>query len=227
MQCLLNCLNFILEFKALFDVQLKQGNMKTFKKIFLFTAAVCLIVSCSKSDSYLNDDLNVSLKKGKAERATVTVPFKADFVGTYMYGGPEASCGEWNPPAGLFWGMVINEGGGTATHLGKFTHYFEFCCDFLNGVYPGPTNHMVAWFTAADGDILYVSCAGVVLNGRLDYHPEDVNSYFKDPFVILGGTGRFEGATGSGYTDDYNRDAYPENSFHHWRGTITMVKGKQ
>ena len=199
--------------------------MKSVKKIFLFTAVVCLIISCSKSDSYFNDDANVILKKGKAEPTTVTLPFKADFVNTYMYAGPEASCGEWDPEGGVMWGMVIGEGGGTCTHLGKFTHYFEFCCEFVSGIYPGPTGHMKAWFTAADGDVLYLSCAGQVLQGRLDYHPADVNSYFKDPFIILGGTGRFEGATGSGYTDDYNRDSYPENSFHHWTGTITLVKG--
>ncbi len=201
--------------------------MKTLKKTFLLTAVVCFSMSCSKSDTYFDNDTDVSLKKGKAEQKAVTVPFKADFVGTYMYGGPEATCGEWNPEGGVMWGMVINEGGGTGTHLGKFTHYFEFCCEFMSGIYPGPTGHMVAFFTAANGDILYVSCAGQVLNGRLDHHPADVNSYFKDPFVILGGTGRFEGATGSGYTDDYNRDSYPDNSFHHWRGTITLVKGNQ
>lgn len=201
--------------------------MKTIKRIFLFTAVVCLILSCSKSDTYFENDTDFIIKKGKAESKTVTVPFKADFVGTYMYAGPEESCGEWDPDNGLFWGMVINEGGGTATHLGKFTHYFEFCCDFMSGIYPGPTEHMVAYFKAANGDLLYVSCAGIVLNGRLDYHPEDVNSYFKDPFIILGGTGRFEGATGSGYTDDYNRDSYPDNSFHHWTGTITLAKGKR
>lgn len=196
--------------------------MPTSYKILLLTAVCCLFISCSRYDS---DDLNVSLKKGKAESATVTVPFKADFMGTYMYAGPDALCGEWNPEAGVMNGMVINEGGGTGTHLGNFTHYFEFCCDFIEGYYPG--GHMSAYFTAANGDMLYVSCAGQVLNGRLDYHPADVNSYFKDPFVILGGTGRFEGATGSGFTDDYNRDSYPENSFHHWSGTITLVKGRQ
>lgn len=195
--------------------------MKKIKNILLIAVALSLVFSCSKSDV---DEMAVSLKKAKAEPATVTVPFKADFVGTYMYAGPEASCGAWDPASGQFYGMVINEGTGTGTHLGRFTHYFEFCCNFMTGVYP--LHHMVAYFTAANGDILYVACEGQVLDGRLEDHPEDVNSYWKDPFVIMGGTGRFEGATGSGYTDDYNRDSYPENSFHHWRGTITLATGK-
>jgi len=195
--------------------------MKTLKNIILLTAVICLTFSCSK---YEGDEMNVSLKKGKAEPTTVTVPFKADFVGNYTYAGPEASCGEWNAEGGILWGMVINEGGGTGTHLGKFTHYFEFCCEFLSGIYPG--NHMVAYFTAANGDILFVSCAGLVIEGRAPDHPEFVVSYFRDPFVILGGTGRFEGATGSGMTDDYNSSLDPY-SHHHWIGTITLVKGKR
>ena len=40
--------------------------MKSMKKVLLFTAVICLIVSCSKSDSYFwGDDMNVSLEKGK------------------------------------------------------------------------------------------------------------------------------------------------------------------
>ena len=78
---------------------------------------------------------------------------------------------------------------------------------------------------AANGDILYISGEGFVIDGRLDDHPEYVISYWRDPFVILGGTGRFEGATGEGWTDDYNSSEDP-NSHHNWTGTITMVKGK-
>jgi hypothetical protein len=34
-------------------------------------------------------------------------------------------------------------------------------------------------------------------------------------------------ACGGGFTDDFNRDSYPANCFHHWTGTITLVKGKR
>ncbi len=68
---------------------------------------------------------------------------------------------------------------------------------------------------------------GQVIYGNEDDHPDGVNSYWRDPFTILGGTGRFDGATGGGMSDDYNLDVYPGNSFHHWVGTITLVKGKR
>ncbi|MBW8331415.1 MAG: hypothetical protein K0M40_05290 [Prolixibacteraceae bacterium] len=206
--------------------------MKTLVKIFFLMAFVSLIAGCNKENIMGDESSEMELKKAKLKPVTVTVPFKADFVGTYMAGtGPNSECGECptdedgNPIGPECWGMVYNDGEGTATHLGKITSHMEFCCEFISGIYPG--NYMKAWFVAANGDKLFVACSGQVLNGRLDYHPEDVNSYFKDPFEIIGGTGKFEGATGSGWTDDYNRDSYPANSFHHWTGTITMVKGKK
>ncbi|MDX1286321.1 MAG: hypothetical protein R3182_14980 [Draconibacterium sp.] len=204
--------------------------MKTFVKLLFLVACIGVIASCEKEGEILQNDLK-SAEYGadnSGEALKVTLPFKAEFVGTYMEGtGPNSMCGEWDPARGLFWVVVINEGEGNATHLGKFSHHFEFCADFYNGDYPGPTGHMEAWFVSANGDTLFVDVAGVVLDGRLDHHPEDVNSYFTDPWTITGGTGRFEGATGSGMTDDYNRDSYPQNSFHHWTGTITMKKGKR
>lgn len=190
--------------------------MRNLKQILLLLFCVGFVFACSE---IVNEDTSEDLKSAKMGKdkntQMVTVPFKADFVGNYRYelADPEAC----DP----FWFNVVNDGGGTATHLGKFTHYFSFCVDTLS-YYPG--SHMEAWFVAANGDTLFVFVSGQVLDGRLDHHPEDVNSYFIDPWVIERGTGRFEGATGQGWTDDYNRSAYPMNSFHHWRGTITMPK---
>lgn len=199
--------------------------MKTLLKILCVLVCIGMLTNCNKDESFIEQE-EIGLKAGIAGPVFVTVPFEADFMGTYMEGsGPCPECGPWDPANGDFWGIIYNEGGGTATHLGKFQHYFEFCCDFLNGYYPG--DHMVAYFVAANGDSLFVYCSGQVIDGRLDHHPEDVNSYFMDPFVILGGTGKFKGASGSGYTDDYNRDALPDNSFHHWSGTITLKKGNR
>ena len=180
-------------------------------------AVISLVAGCNKTDEFFVNE-TPELKNAQIE---VTVPFEADFVGNYLptSGVDIDMCGNY-PMIRIF-----NEGGGTGTHLGKFTHYFDFCVNNETGEYP--FGHLEAYFVAANGDKLFVSVAGQVLNGKLDYHPDDVNSYFKDPFLILGGTGRFEGATGEGWTDDYNRDSYPENSFHHWTGTISLKKGNK
>lgn len=193
--------------------------MKTIVKFFFLAAIMGLVLSCSKSDEIADENPGSTLKSAKTH--TVTSPFDATFVGNYLptSGVDPEMCGEY-PML-----RIYNEGEGTATHLGKFTHYFDFCVNDSTGEYP--FDHMEAYFVAANGDSLFVYLSGQVVGGRLDHHPEDVNSYFTDDWFILGGTGRFEGATGSGVTDDYNRDSFPANSFHHWKGTITMVKGKR
>ena len=81
--------------------------------------------------------------------------------------------------------------------------------------------------TAANGDELWLEIPlGFVNNTQPeDGQPEYVTSWWRDPFVITGGTGRFEGATGGGMTDDYN-STEDDNSHHNYTGTITMAKGK-
>ena len=149
-----------------------------------------------------------------------TLPFEAEFTGTYTSIQPDSiKCGP-GP-----WLYIIVDCSGTETTLGNFTTHFEFCADD-QGYYPGKQGkHKVAHMIADNGDTLFVSCAGQVLEGRQEDHPEYVVSYWRDPFEILGGTGKFEGATGEGMTDDYN-SSKDENSHHHWTGTITMLKEK-
>lgn len=208
--------------------------------ITFLVSAFCILLCLACTENTLdiepsNDQKSetaLDLKKANAQKM-VTVPFKINFVGNYMEGtGPNSMCGdcpvdeEGRPIGPECWGFVINSGSGTGTHLGKFTHHFEFCCELISGIYPGPSNHMDAYFVSANKDTLFVRCAGQVINGRLSDHPEHVVSYFKDPFEILGGTGRFEDATGCGTTNDYNSSEDPY-SHHNWTGTITFKKGKK
>ncbi len=201
--------------------------MKTLIRFLFVAACFALFMTCEQADQVMDDTSGSELKS--AQPITVTLPFKVDLIGTFTgffaQGDQDFTC---DPP---FECRVLVDAEGTATHMGKITTHFDFCAcgpDDPEIEAPdnqwGPANSV---FVAANGDKLFVSCAGSVVFGRLPNHPEDVNSYWKDPFVITGGTGRFEGATGGGFTDDYNRDSYPENSFHHWTGTITLVKGKK
>ncbi len=201
--------------------------MKNFKNLLILFAAITLLPGCEKSNEPFNED-GSSAENLKCTRdgnhhghyrnpgpRKVTLPFKADFLGNYVGIEPSAICGEDS------WMMITNEGGGTGTFLGNFTHHFEFCCELATGIYPGA--YMKSYFVAANGDTLIVACAGQVKEGRAPDQPEYVVSYFRDPFVILGGTGRFKGATGKGKTNDYN-SSLDANSHHHWKGIITLVK---
>lgn len=187
----------------------------------MFLAAVCLIMSCSKSDSYIEEDENdISLKCGKPSPSRVTLPFRLDLTGVYTTQEPDAACGYDEVTNPWMWRIIV-DADGTGSLMGKVSGNFSFCCDVMTGIY-GPAELVLV---APDGDELYLSCQGQVLGGRLEDHPEYVTSYWRDPFTINGGTGRFEGATGGGWTDDYNSSLDP-NSHHHWRGTITLQKGR-
>jgi hypothetical protein len=147
---------------------------------------------------------------------TKTVPFDVEFTGTYNLVEPDSLlCGP-EP-----WMHVIVDCSGTGTPLGKFTTHFDFCANWEEGYYPGTRS--VEYMIAENGDTLFITCEGQVIEGRLEDHPEYVVEYWRDPFKILGGTGKYEGATGEGMTDDYN-SSEDQNSHHHWKGTITMLK---
>ena len=190
------------------------------KRIFLLMAVLGLLIACSKSDRFWSDEpLGNTMKGGHPDHPVmVTTPFKLDLIGEYISMLPDVECGysEENP----FMYQIIVNASGTATHVGKTDGSFNFCCDVMTGVY-GPADFFI---TGSNGDKLFMSYQGQVIDGRLDDHPAYVISYWRDPFVILGGTGRFEGATGGGMTDDYNSSEDPY-SHHHWTGTITMAKG--
>ena len=146
---------------------------------------------------------------------TETLQFDADFTGVYTAVNPDSvACGP-----GPWMHITVDCSGAEAT-LGKFTTHFEFCADD-QGYYPG--KQMVAYMIAENGDSLFVSCAGQVIEGRMEDHPGHVVSYWRDPFDILGGSGKFKGATGEGMTDDFN-SSEDQNSHHHWKGTMTLLK---
>lgn len=146
----------------------------------------------------------------------ITMPFVANFTGEYASIGHCDACGV-TPP----YYLVVNEGAGFSNCMGSIKHHFEFCSNAAKGFYP--QGYIKAYFTAANGDTLHVVISGRVIQGRSYGHPPFVKSYWRDPFTIIGGTGRFEGARGSGFSDDFNSSLDP-NSHHRWRGTITVVR---
>ena len=190
--------------------------MKTLFKIFFTMVIIGLVTGCDRSDDIEFDDASFS-KNG--EEKTVTMGFNLVFTGIYDLTAPDVpKCGDFPPMIN-----VINNGEGTGTHFGKVISHFDFCVDITDSSYPNAFEE--AWFEDENGDKLYVYVEGFVLPGRVPGMPSFANSYFKDPFVITGGTGRFEGATGSGMTNDYN-SAKDEFSHHHWTGKITLKKAK-
>jgi len=111
-----------------------------------------------------------------AERQEKQVPFRGQLEGV-------ATVSPLTPPF-----VSINiEGGGNATHLGKFEVSIPHVTNRSNGTAIGTYE-----FTAANGDTLTADFTSQVT-------PTDVPGVFSDVITatITGGTGRFAGATGS------------------------------
>ena len=192
--------------------------MKKLNYVLLPSFVFLLFAGCSKLEIQpdpLNSADESALKSAKTK--SVTMGFNIVFTGNYDFQGPDVTACSPFPPLV----RIINTGEGTGSHFGHLTSYFDFCVDITDSSYPN--GHVEAYFEDENGDRLCVEVAGFVLPGRVSGMPSFATSYFKDPFVIIGGTGRFEGATGSGWTNDYNssKDIY---SHHHWKGKITLVK---
>lgn len=146
-----------------------------------------------------------------------TEQFNTELTGTYTYVGPDTletkKCND-----SIMNVRIIVDCTGTCNMMGEVTAHFDFCSDDA-----GHYGNTSAYMVDRNSDTLFISCEGTVIGGKTVNHPDYVTSYWKDDFVILGGTGPYEGATGSGQTDDYNSSEDP-NSHHFWKGTIDWKK---
>jgi len=196
--------------------------MKTLKRLLFFIVGIGLLIACSKSDHFWGDEpLGNTLKVGHAVPVMVTVPLKCNFTVWDHTDDTDMSCG------GFPNFFLTMKGEGIISHLGKMTTVMTFCCDVTTGIY-GPTN---ITFVGSNGDELYGEIPiGYILPNEGD-NSSYYQSYFNDPFIITGGTGRFEGAVGEGMTNAYVHDITDPDDIWHTdffsTGTITMVKGKQ
>ena len=96
--------------------------MKILAKLLTVLLGFTIMGSCSEDSRFINDEADLAIfKKGHVKEVMITVPFNAKFTGEYLYQGPHpdhSECGIWDPENGEFWGLVINAGEGTSTHLG-------------------------------------------------------------------------------------------------------------
>jgi hypothetical protein len=201
--------------------------------VALILGAALLVAGCDSGGygpelSGRADDAGTTLQMGR-DNATVTVPFKADLFTDETSAVPDADrCGAFSPSTNP---VLLNtqEGSGEATHLGRFSAVATFCInigdllddDRLTEGESLPFFDVVWTLTAATGDELWLAGDGEVKpSGNPDFDFE-----FTTPFEITGGTGRFEGASGSGISHSFV-DREISRTQHQWSGTLTLPRGR-
>ena len=144
---------------------------------------------------------------GKAKKG---LPFKGTIDGTEDFNF------QVGDPSGIDL-VIVGDGGGRATHLGMFSATWGSDISFANILQP-----LFRIFVAANGDELWSEGWGAGTPPDAD---PNFNQYVVEDHVITGGTGRFEGATGSftvervGYDVRPGVDLVTEGSFD---GTIIL-----
>lgn len=212
--------------------------MKTLNYFVLTLFSICMIAACDVSQveeelpqKRISENLeNIDTGNKWASRYKKEVPFVVKF---FSEGGVQvppsdntvAICGEPQPPILL----NIQEGNGLGTYLGKFTYSATFCIDATDllddGVLTG--DESVPYFTnenttsvmvAENGDKLFI---GATRGAVLPATTPGFDFEFHNPFIITGGTGRFEGAKGKGISSGLVTQS-PERTEHIWTGKIKL-----
>lgn len=143
------------------------------------------------------------------EPISETVDFEADFFTVLVSFEEDAGC---TAPRNF---LNTQQGNGTASLVGDFTTQLTFCVNPATFEY----ENVQGSFVAENGDELFITGGGQVV----PTNKEGYDLEFKDPFTIAGGTGRFEGAMGNGFTESYVNMTTGQTD-HIWTGTITTIR---
>ena len=159
---------------------------------------------CSFAASLMLAVLGV-LRLAHPAAAGEQVPFKGSFEG-------DVTVEPLTPP----FVEVDVDADGNATHLGRFELDIPHEVNRANGTAVGSYE-----FTAANGDALFADFTG---------HSTPTETpgvlYIVEVATITGGTGRFEGATGS-FTCERYFDMNTDETYGSFEGTISHAKGKK
>ena len=138
-----------------------------------------------------------SRKEQTLKQRLYGIRFLAAILATLVMGGP-ARAGKQVPFQGKQRGVMVQTGfsfpfvtvslvgEGEASHVGRFTMTWQVVVNVITGYATGATT-----LTAANGDMLFLTLVGP---------PTTDPTRGAAEFTIVGGTGRFQGATGS-YTE--------------------------
>ena len=148
---------------------------------YVLVVLALLLSACSDNTPFEPSSAKSQLEIAKSAPQTVTKPFWGHWTTTFEEPGAGVLGCDENEETGVFTIFTI----GNATHLGANTGVQQSESDFI-------TQCGHSELVAANGDVLEFAFAGTVDDSGFPA------VLFSGDFWFTGGTGRFEGATGSG-----------------------------
>ena len=192
--------------------------MKTIWKYIIYVLVVVLLFACSKSDEpFYDNNSYIGLHQSDADNALSILSFKSEFTVW------DNSIYRDNVCEGSKCFMNL-EGTGTESNFGKMSLKMKFDCKLGCGSYCN-----ARWsFKASNGDELFILIPSGCVVRNEECNSDCYQQKFIDEFIFSGGTGQFEGATGTGWTNAYIHNPDPNNPKDVWRidvfstGTLNM-----
>jgi len=175
--------------------------MKKFS-MYLTVLVVNMIVSCDPIEPV------PAAVRGNYSFPGETQAFEAAFYTDLASMTEDASCSS----EGLLKNVQV--GNGRSNLTADMNVEISFCVDLESLEYIGATGV----FKSESGDEIHIIGAGQI-------KPTEAPGYdleFQDIFEIVGGTGRFNGATGTLYTDSYV-NMTTNRTDHNWSGYINLI----
>jgi hypothetical protein len=181
---------------------------QTYTSTTLIALTATLAIGCSQPESPVSPSSLVGVTTGPALQGTTSSAISAKTF--ELRGTLEATyAGSGEPP----FVTVHVEGGGTASHLGRFTFESTHVVNFID-----LTGSGTASLTAANGDRLTGELRGVAT-------PRDGGVFhIVETLTITAGTGRFTGASGEIVIERLSFPSGPANgtTTGSWEGHVTV-----
>ena len=156
--------------------------MKNYIHYYAIVALILVFAGCSKDDEFQTKNIGTGSDLLKSAGPTQFTINKAS-------GGLEFSYSSENACYPYF-AQNRNYGSGTASHFGKITLESAYCVNQQGG-FESP---WAGTITTANGDVIYFKNEAPASTSTID---ENWNAHVE--FNIVGGTGRYTGATGFFY----------------------------
>ncbi|HYX05350.1 MAG TPA: hypothetical protein VE912_01320 [Bacteroidales bacterium] len=195
--------------------------MKTTVKLSVMLLAMVFIFSCSKTED------NKTITGPPSSNLYMAIPFCANLTGECtILDTDNVPCQDEG--YGCYTEIVAC---GNCSELGNISTTMKYCsCGPDDETIPGSDSKYEGGayvLETANGNLLFLtSNGGSVIEGRTKDHPDLVKSYWQEKMQIVGGTGKYEGATGEINVNGYysSMDQY---THHEWTGTVYVPRDRE